>query len=151
MSRPAESSSGLRNTEPAFAPPGWCSRRQRTTSSMRSPQAAGSSAAPTSSAPVTTSVAVEVGVAVAEVELVGGSAGTRRGARSEVGDPRPVEHLARLPAVPTRVHAHRATDRAGDPDEELEPTQPGRRRLPGQDRQRHGAAGAGAPRQSRRS
>ena len=30
MSRPAESPSGLANTEPAFDPPGWCSRRQRT-------------------------------------------------------------------------------------------------------------------------
>ena len=30
MSRPAESPGGLANTEPAFEPPGWCSRRHRT-------------------------------------------------------------------------------------------------------------------------
>ena len=35
MSRPAESPGGFRNTEPALAPPGWCSRRQRTISAMR--------------------------------------------------------------------------------------------------------------------
>ena len=34
MRRPAESPGGLANTEPAFAPPGWCSRRQRTISAM---------------------------------------------------------------------------------------------------------------------
>ena len=43
MSRPAESPGGLVNTEPAFCPPGWCSRRQRTISSMRAAHAAGSS------------------------------------------------------------------------------------------------------------
>ena len=35
MSRPAASSGGLRKTDPALAPPGWCSRRQRTISSSR--------------------------------------------------------------------------------------------------------------------
>ena len=35
MRRPAESPGGLRNTEPALAPPGWCSRRQRTISATR--------------------------------------------------------------------------------------------------------------------
>ena len=34
MSRPAESPGGLVNTEPAFAPPGWFSRRQRTISAI---------------------------------------------------------------------------------------------------------------------
>ena len=41
MSRPAASPGGLVNTEPAFWPPGWCSRRQRTISSMRSAQRGG--------------------------------------------------------------------------------------------------------------
>ena len=35
MSRPAASPGGFVNTDPAFWPPGWCSRRQRTISSMR--------------------------------------------------------------------------------------------------------------------
>ena len=40
--RPAASPGGFVNTEPAFWPPGWCSRRQRTISSMRAADAAGS-------------------------------------------------------------------------------------------------------------
>ena len=40
--RPAESSAGLVNTEPALAPPGWLARRQRTISSMAARPAAGS-------------------------------------------------------------------------------------------------------------
>ena len=35
MIRPAESPGGFRNTDPALAPPGWCSRRHRTISAMR--------------------------------------------------------------------------------------------------------------------
>ena len=45
---------GFVNTEPAFCPPGWCSRRQRTISSMRAAQAAGSSPRPENVAPTTT-------------------------------------------------------------------------------------------------
>ncbi len=54
MSRPAESPSGLVNTEPALEPPGWCSRRQRTMSvtaacsSSTDPGVTASSAATTS-------------------------------------------------------------------------------------------------------
>ena len=49
MSRPAESPGGLANTEPALEPPGWCSRRHRTTSATsprsrrRSPRRSGRS------------------------------------------------------------------------------------------------------------
>ena len=38
----------------------------------------------------------------------------------EVAHPRAREDVARLATVAAGVHAHRATDRAGDPDEELE-------------------------------
>ena len=38
MSRAAASPGGLRNTEPALAPPGWCSVRQRTISAQLGPQ-----------------------------------------------------------------------------------------------------------------
>jgi hypothetical protein len=53
--RPALSPGGFRNTEPAFAPPGWCSRRQRTMSSIRASHASGSSDATVKVAETTTS------------------------------------------------------------------------------------------------
>src|SRR5437764_415114 len=56
MSRPALSPGGLRNTEPAFCPPGWCSRRHRTISATRASHAAGSSRVTVNSAAVTTSL-----------------------------------------------------------------------------------------------
>ena len=55
MSRPAASPGGLVNTEPAFWPPGWCSRRQRTISSMRvAHRRAGRRRSPRTSRPTTT-------------------------------------------------------------------------------------------------
>ena len=48
ISRPAESSSGLVNTEPALAPPGWCSRRHLT---MALTAACSTSTDPASSVP----------------------------------------------------------------------------------------------------
>ena len=60
----------------------------------------------------------------------------------EVDDPRGAQHLAGLAAVPARVHADRAADRAGDADVELEPGQPGRRGPASEHRQADRAAGA---------
>ena len=55
MMLPALSSSGLRNTDPAFAPPGWCSRRHRTISVIRASHASGVSGSTRKVAPATTS------------------------------------------------------------------------------------------------
>ena len=67
--------------------------------------------------------------AVPELQLGGGQrpcgpAGT------QVDDERAAEHGRGVPSVSPRVHAHRAADAAGDPDEELEPTDAGGGRDP---------------------
>src|SRR5581483_186742 len=54
MSRPAESSAGFVNTEPAFWPPGWCSRRHFTIDAIAASDVATSPSASANSARTTT-------------------------------------------------------------------------------------------------
>ena len=120
MRRPAESPGGLVNTEPAFCPPGWCSRRHRTISSMRAAHAPGSSGAPGERrAPPRPTRGRQRRVRYPRpswARLI-----SRNAAVAEIEDPRAEDHVVGLRAVAARVHAHRAADRARDPDEELEP------------------------------
>ena len=137
MSRPAASPGGLRNTEPAFAPPGWCSRRQRTIS--RDPRLAARRvvAAP----PRSSARDHDVGRRRARS---GGSRGRGRRPGARPGGPSPARSATAartstsrgLAPVPAGVHPHRAADRSGDADVELEPGAPGRRRPAGEHRQR---------------
>jgi hypothetical protein len=54
--RPAASSGGFVNTEPAFWPPGWCSRRQRTISATSALAASASPGVTANVASTTTAV-----------------------------------------------------------------------------------------------
>ena len=120
MSRPAASPGGFVNTEPAFCPPGWCSRRQRTISSIRRRARRGIVGRPGERG---RRPRRRAGRAPS-----GGSRGRARPASSvadlavvEVETPRADDHVGGLRAVAAGVHAHRAADAARDADEELEP------------------------------
>ena len=125
MRRPAESSGGLVNTEPAFGPPGWCSRRQRTISSISAVGAGRRRPACSPTRPTRRP-------ATARSRSAGRTAPSRSAATH------PSSPLARsqtrtlrtdgghVRAVAAGVHPHRAADRSGHADRPLEAGQPGR-------------------------
>ena len=83
-------------------------------------------------------------MAVAQAEL--GPADVAGRAGVEVEAPGAEDHVGGLRAVPARVHAHRAADRARDADVELEARHARRRGPPREHRERHRrAARIGTP------
>ena len=124
---PAETpGTGLTNTDPAFWPPGWCSRRQRTISAMlrlgldrgRPPRAR--------SAPTTTTWwSARSEPRNAQRRARGGHLPILAAQQVEHVDPhRGSAAMSR--AVSAGVHPHGAADRSGDTDGPLEPGEPGR-------------------------
>ena len=131
MSRPAESPGGVRNTEPAFAPPGWCSRRQRTISSIVGfALARRRRGRPTNSAPVTTSAGPS-----ADRRYPSSSAPTRAGTLGTVaGEVDDASRSTSTSAVsrpwPPAFMRTAPPTLPGMPDEELEAGEPGGGRAP---------------------
>ena len=110
MRRPAESPGGLVNTEPALAPPGWCSRRHRTMSAISG----------LGSGPIAGRER-QIGrehhlrrtdrrAAVAKIEVGGRHPYILPRRQVEHADP--FQHLGHVRAVAAGVHPHRAPDRA---------------------------------------
>ena len=133
MIRPAESPGGLANTEPALAPPGWCSRRQRTiVGDARLARGGGRRRGHAERRAGDHLGRAERRAPVPEGERrqrAGAWPGRPPAARSTTS--RLDQHVGGLPPVAARVHPHRAADAARDPDEELEPGATGRRRRAG--------------------
>ena len=149
ISRPAESPGGLVNTDPAFWPPGWCSRRHRTMSDRaasperRSPTESCRSAlhhhlrSPQRRTPV-----AQVQCRRVHRDIF---------ARRQIDDADPDERRRHVGTVTAGVHPHRAADRAGDADGPLEAGQTGRDGAPGEHRQAGRPAGADRRRRGPRS
>ncbi len=128
---------GLRNVlPPVRARTGWVASRLARISAMRAAIAAGSPGRARNRARTTT--------APGGRPRGGSRMPARRPAAAPVagaGDElRPVQAAGDVAAIGAGVHRHRAADRAGDAGQELEPGQPGRRRVLGHRRvQRRGA------------
>src|SRR4029450_11547117 len=108
-SRPAESPSGFTNTDPAFCPPGWLSRRQRTISAMSASLAAALPAPNSNSAQHPTRVGPMVQRRAPRVRARAGAARSLPAGVAQNADPALLgRHVG---AVPAGVHgdppAHR--------------------------------------------
>ena len=123
MRRPAESSGGFVNTDPALAPPGWWALRHRTISaSSASPSVVRAVGQPQLGGEHQV-VHGQVRTAVAESEVDGGHPLIL--AVAEIEDVDPAQRRRHVGAVATGVHAYRTADGAGYADGPLETGQPG--------------------------
>ena len=149
MSRPAASPGGFVNTEPAFWPPGWCSRRHRTISSMRAGARRRVGRVPAKRRADHDGPRTERRAPVAEPEL--GRPSTSRAMPSSRSST--TRAAASTSLVSRRGRRRSCAPRrrrdAGDADEELEAAEPGRRRPAGEHRQRDRAAGHDVRRRGR--
>ena len=140
ITSPADSwnGTGLTNTEPAFCPPGWCSRRQRTISPIAASDFGPVARREAEGRREDDLVVLERGTTEAQGEPVSGHLPILP--RHEVEDADPHQRRGHVRAVPAGVHAHRAAHRAGHADGPLQAGQRRGRGLAGEHRQRDGAA-----------
>ena len=137
-SRPAESSGGFTNTEPALAPPGWFSRRHAHDLGDR-----GLGLGAVARRQVQLGLDHELvrrDARTAKIQDEVGRAHLRILAAAQVESADPHQARGHVRAVPTGVHPHRPTDRTGHADGPLEPGEAGRGSTAGHDRktaQRH--------------
>ena len=134
MSRPAESPGGLVNTEPAFWPPGWLARRQRTISAISASAAARSPGARLQLGLDDDLVGGDRRAPVAELER-------RRGHVAISSPPRGRRRGPRRGWRPCRSRGRRRSSarapptEPGTPTAHSKPVEAGRRRPAGDDRQ----------------